>query len=224
MNGKINILIFIKMNDYVWSTHVPLIKLILSLFDPRFILELGIGYYSTPLFMEYNSEKMFIENSQDWINEIALRNMNVILHQIDVPNQDIPVHDISEQQKNEISNYYFDLKSKLKDKPNPRLLFVDNYSCCRALAINILYPVFDLIIYHDCEPQSIARNNYFFEDDLTKNYAHYKLVTPRTWAGCFISNKFEYSEELLQIRIEPIIMAYCKENNIDGIYLQKQTL
>ena len=208
--------------DYAWSTHVPLIKLLLSMFKPQFVLELGMGYYSTPLFLKHKSERMFIENSQEWINEMGLNNENVLLHKTTVANQDIPISGITIKEKDEIRKYYYELRENIIQKREPRLLFVDNYSCCRALAINILYRAFDLIIYHDCEPQSIARNNYIFEDDLIENYAHYKLVTPRTWAGCFISNKFEYTEEILQMRIEPIIMEYCKENNVGGIYLRNE--
>ncbi len=207
--------------DYAWSTHQPLIKLLLKVFNPKLILELGMGYYSTPLFIEHKCEKMFIENDRAWIKEMGIKE-NVVLHEIDIPNQDIPVHYITPMQKQVIIEDY----NVLKDAINPTecsLLFVDNYSCCRALAINILYPVFDLIIYHDCEPQSIQRNNYYFTEGIKTKFDHYNLVTPRTWAGAFVSKTLNAGKNLFE-EIKPIIAEYQKENNIEGIFLKQITL
>lgn len=203
------------IEDYAWSTHQPLIRLLLKVYNPRLIVELGIGYYSTPLFQAHKCEKMFIENDRNWIKQMGIKE-NVVLHEIDIPNQDIPVHDISPAQRQSLIEDYHHLKESIR-RTECSLLFVDNYSCCRALAINILYPVFDLIIYHDCEPQSIQRNNYYFDERLISDYDHYNLVTPRTWAGCFVSKKLP-GKDLFE-EIEPIIEDYQRLNNVTGIKL-----
>jgi len=44
------------VEDYGWSTHRPLIQAILDAFSPQFVLELGMGVYSTPIFMDYKPE------------------------------------------------------------------------------------------------------------------------------------------------------------------------
>lgn len=204
--------------NYPWSTHQPLIRLLLKVFNPGFVMELGMGFYSTPLFLAHKCEKLFIENDKEWIRTMNIKK-NVVLHELAIPNQDIPVHDISPETKQGIIDYYTELKGVIEPH-RCNLLFVDNYSCCRALAINILYPAFDLIIYHDCEPQSIVRNNYFFDGDMMNKFDHYNLVTPATWAGCFVkkglSNGFDLIEE-----IKPIIENYQKEYNVEGIYLKQ---
>ncbi len=199
-----------------WSTHQPLIKLLLKAYNPRFVMELGIGVYSTPLFLQHESERVFIENDKAWIDKMGI---DAIHHKIEIPNQDIPVHSISVDQKREIFNYYYELKESLWMKPTPRFLFVDNFSCCRALAINTLAPAFDLIIYHDSEPQSTHRNNYYFGDGL-KEFDHYNLQTPSTWASCFVSKKLP--EVDLSRLIEPIIKEYEIESETTGIRFVKE--
>ena len=49
-------------SDYAWSSHQPVIRMALKVFKPKFILELGIGRYSTPIFLKEKCEKAFIEN------------------------------------------------------------------------------------------------------------------------------------------------------------------
>lgn len=198
--------------DYAWSTHQPLIKAVLKSYNPAFILELGIGNYSTPFFMAHEGEKMFIENDKVWIDKMGI---NAICHEIPITSQDVPVHNVSPEVKQSIIDYYQYLKGKLLLKTHPSLLFVDNYSCCRALAINILYPVFDIIIYHDSEPQSIHRNNYYFTESIIQGFDHYDLQTPRTWASVFIRKELKKD-----MNIQPFIEEYEKENNVSGIILK----
>lgn len=209
MTGEPNI-------NYPWSTHQPLIKLLLKVFNPKFILELGMGHYSTPLFQAHDCEKMFIENDPNWIKEMNIKG-NVVLHEITVPIL-IPAYDILPEQRQAIIDYYITLRDSIS-RTECSLLFVDNYSCCRALAINILYPVFDLIIYHDCEPQCIERYNYYFDEKLLADFNHYNLITSATWAGCFV--KKTLNNDSLFEEIKPIIADYEKENNVEGIYLKQ---
>lgn len=202
--------------DYAWSTHQPLIKAVLKAYDPQFILELGIGYFSTPLFRKHECEKMFIENEKAWIDKTGI---DAIWHELPVKSQDVPVHDVSAEVKRAIFNYYQDLKEKLLLKPHPSLLFVDNYSCCRAIAINNLFPVFDIILYHDSEPQSIGRNDYYFVDKIEKDFDHFNLETPKTWTSAFVSKRLK-PVQLISIA-QQFIREYEIEHGISGLKLVK---
>lgn len=207
-----------KLHENIaYSTHQPLIKVMLKLLNPEFIMELGIGWYSTPIFQKCECEKMFIENDRSWIKEMELSD-NVVVHEITVPNQDIPVYNITPEQKQSIIDYYAGLVKTID--PNRRnLLFVDNYSCCRTIAMNTLHPVFDVIIYHDCEPQSRHRNNYYFNEGLKEDFDHYYLETKKTWGGCFVRKTLNITPEEITKEIKPFIKNYEKENNTEGINL-----
>jgi hypothetical protein len=113
----------------------------------------------------------------------------------------------------ELIKYYRGLCG-LIPKEGVKMLFVDNYSCCRTIAINVLFSYFDLIVYHDCEPEGAAVNGYVFDTKLTDNYLQLIYTSPRTWAGCFISNKLNPDKEKLQEKIKPITLRYLSENKI----------
>ena len=38
--------------SYAWSTHRPLLQSLVSTLKPKYILELGMGVHSTPIFIE----------------------------------------------------------------------------------------------------------------------------------------------------------------------------
>ena len=168
-------------SDYAWSSHQPMIRMALKVFKPKFILELGIGRYSTPVFLKEKCEKAFIENGEKWIREMDLP--GVVHHKVNVPNQDIPVSAISREERNRIIDFYLSIGDWIWDKEEPRMMFVDGYSCCRALSINILYPAFDVIIYHDCQPEGIKRNDYYFTKEIKDQFDIYNLTNPKTWTN-----------------------------------------
>jgi len=208
--------------DYSWSTHIPLLNAILDVFNPQLILELGMGLYSTKLFLDYNPKRLIcIEQDKKWMNYIkdmyAINDSDVAMHYM---HDDIKIgtflRQLTAEQKEEISRYYRLVgRVTTSNSLTPRLLFVDNYTCCRTIAINALYEHFDVIVYHDCEPNAaIYCYEYKFDENLLINYNHYILRTPRSWTGCFVRREFNnYSE--LESDIEPYIEQYCIEHDID---------
>lgn len=215
-------------NDYGWSTHQPLIRSLLDMFKPEFILELGVGVFSTPIFIAYGSEKlMCIENDAEWLRHVKKEyagNHTMLLHQLEdgvdittLPSQLTPI------QRNNISNYYSALsKSLLNKNQHPKMLFVDNFASCRTLAINVLYRNFDILVYHDCEPVGKSFYQYYFVEALGENFNHYVLKTPKSWAATFIHR--DLHKDMLEHNIGRYIEAYCAENNLDNnqIYLEKR--
>ena len=47
---------------YEWATHQSVIRAAMEVYKPQYILELGPGVYSTPVFLEYNLLYDCIEN------------------------------------------------------------------------------------------------------------------------------------------------------------------
>lgn len=130
------------------DSHVPVVKEILSKYNPDFVLELGIGKFSTPLFI--GRDYLGVENNIEWFNYIwdLYPDMKFMYHNV----EPIQVSDdprlLTEEQIADISQFYKSLPIR---KHNKSLLFVDQYAALRALSINILRDKFDIIIYHDSE-------------------------------------------------------------------------
>jgi len=70
----------------------PYYKGYVDLYKPKFVLELGIGYYSTPLFknMEYSG----VENSREWIDLLG-DGLNIAHHDLGDLGQQTKLEDIS---------------------------------------------------------------------------------------------------------------------------------
>jgi hypothetical protein len=168
--------------NWEWASHQPIIKAVLDLYKPEFVLELGIGENSTPLFAGLNY--IGIENERDWINYLTdqLRTQQTFIwHNLD-------------RQACSLTDYYNSLQLPA-DKPN--LLFVDNYESCRMIAINTLRQKFDLILFHDCEPTLGAKVNHYDMIDST-GFAVYFLKTPANWTGFMVRQDFDAGFAALQ--------------------------
>lgn len=161
-----------------WASHQPLIQGVLDLYKPQFILELGIGENSTPLLAKHNY--LGVENNPEWIKLIQQKYDVEILH-----------HDL-DRQTAPLTDYYNSIPLPLEF---PRLLFVDNYESCRTIAINTLRDQFDLIIFHDCEPEPGARVNHY-EMINSEGFKVYFLKTPANWTGLMIRDDYGYAELL----------------------------
>lgn len=153
-----------------WASHQPIIKGVLELYKPKFILELGIGENSTPLFA--GLPYMGIENDADWISHLTAKfhtNQPFIHHNLD-------------RQAGSLADYYAALPVPAA---RPNLLFVDNYETCRMIAINTLRQKFDLILFHDCEPEPGARVNHYDMIN-SEGFNVYFLKTPANWTGLMV--------------------------------------
>ena len=192
----------IIVQGYEWATHQPLIRAVLDLYKPKFILELGIGIYSTPLFKNHNA--MFIENDKDWIELMSKElEIEIIHHDLGGIHDYDLVNQISREQQKEIEKYY---KKISIPKLKPNLLFVDQVPSCRLISINALRDKFDIIIYHDDDEQG-RRLNYY---DLInrEGFNYYSLHTDLTGVGCMIRQKLdngkliETAENYIELFIE----------------------
>ena len=207
---------------YEWATHQPLIKTVLNLYSPQFVLELGPGVYSTSLFLENGVRLMCIENDPEWIDFLSDKfDLKVIHHDL---GDMIEVHekDLTQKQRKEITSFYNKL---LIPDIKPNLLFVDQSCSSRVISINILKDKFDFIIYHDHDKDGFRVNSYDKID--FEGFNSYILETDRTGACMMIRNNldkgFAKSCEVIGKYIESFKTIYKDCENIQLVeYHQRQ--
>jgi len=199
---------YTKFNNSATTTHIPLIKLVLNFFLPKFILELGIGWYSTIPFRDHclthpDCKYLGIENEKNWIADIktSCPQLNIIHHDLENALITMMWKDLSQYMKDSITDYY----SSLAVPDNkPRLLFIDNYGSCRVTAFNILKDKFDFIIIHDCELAGAFLYSYNQLD--TTDFNVYYLKNNKSWTALMIRKGIETGD--LQERIKPLIAEH----------------
>lgn len=187
-------------SGFEWATHQPLIRAVMDIYKPKFVLELGIGLYSTPVFFEYRTEYLGIENNKEWIDEMGKKYINsFIYHDLGEITEGTGYSELTEKQKQEIVSFYQKLNIY---GPGLRLLFVDQFTSCRTISINTLKDKFDLIIYHDSE--SIEVNRYDLID--FTGFRRYILKTNKTCTTLMVK------EKQLNETIQPYIKVFQEVN------------
>lgn len=205
---------------YEWSTHQPIIRMIVKEFMPKFMLELGCGMFSTPiLFESKESEILCVENDEAWIDHLRKelhfpKNAKIRFHDLQGVEKHTKFSSLRASQKTRLFEDYLQLGSTFLNKETPRFLFVDQYTCARNISINMLGEHFDFIAYHDCQPEGQKVYEYKFTNYLRNNYTHYYLKTPTSWTGLFIKEEHNKGEVMMQALIAPYIEQYCKENGL----------
>jgi len=181
---------------YESSTHQPLVKAVLEAYSPEFVLELGIGDYSTPLFA--STSYVGIENNIAWINRMRVKfpDLHFIYHKVNFDIAD-KLESLSDEQKEGLGLFYSSVMV-----PRPNLLFVDNYTASRTIAINALKDRFDLIIFHDCQPEGAMVYRYDLIE--TEGFKMKYLKSPTSWTALM----YRVEKDL---NIEPYIDEYLKE-------------
>jgi hypothetical protein len=179
---------------FKWSSHQSLINASIKILNPDLIVELGVGNFSTPLMNASNADKIIhIENDEQWLEIVQKENKfnqrnDFRYHFLgDIIKKDTLLKDISDEQKFSIIEYYQALKDEILNLNYKRkLLFVDQFTCARALSINNLYDAFDIILYHDAEYPEIY--NYSFDNNIKKSYTHYEFRPQSSYTGAFFKH------------------------------------
>ena len=217
-------------NNWEWGSHQPLVNLALYTFRPELVVELGIGLYSTPLFLKYNPTALIcIENNKEWLEYTKTQ----LLFR---PEYELRYHELSPEvtlftrarvleAKNRVAHfeYYLTVRDEINQTSyTPRLLFVDNFTCLRALAVNVLNSAFDIILYHDSQLEGIAMYNYNFEH-LSSEFNFYTFHCSFSWTTCLVRKTLIYDEEKLFRDIQPFSEEFCAiyKRNIHELVLLK---
>ncbi|MEN6569003.1 MAG: hypothetical protein ABFC18_03220 [Rikenellaceae bacterium] len=209
----------LRLEGYEWATHQPLIRAVMELYKPLYVLELGPGIYSTPIFLEYKIKYKAIEHNKDWKEFIEKEySIKVKFHDLrDVVEED-KLSTITVLQMLDIKDFYESLKIPAIQ---PKLLFVDNAMSCRTIAINTLREQFDLIIYHDHDASGILNNCY---DRIEYNgFNSYVLSSENTGACLMVRSDIDKGFDKTQEIIDPYIQLFinkftdCKQMSFHGM-------
>lgn len=186
---------YTRVNNPATATHVPLIRLVLGLYRPQFIMELGVGWYSTPVFdnyVKYNEGCTYegIENDSNWIADVKVScpAANILFHDLGDVDIKMTWRELSQYKKDLIGDYYRDLPIP---ESRPNLLFVDNYGACRVVAFNALKDKFAFVIIHDCE---MAGASFYHYDKLdTSEFNIYYLKNNLSWTALMVRKGMDES-------------------------------
>jgi hypothetical protein len=110
---------------FKWGSHQPVVNAMVELISPELIVELGVGRYSTPMFLKFNAKKILhIDNDPGWLDLIKQENADIIteksefrLHDLSTVNIDklsILITELDQDQKNFIDQYYKELNKEIK--------------------------------------------------------------------------------------------------------------
>lgn len=182
---------------FKWGSHQPVVNAMVELISPELIVELGVGRYSTPMFLKFNAKKILhIDNDPGWLDLIKQENADIIteksefrLHDLSTVNIDklsILITELDQDQKNFIDQYYKELNKEIK-KMNYKssLIFTDGFASCRKASVDILTKDTDTLIFHDAEePATYGYDN--LDKEIYKTHDEYLLKTSTSWTGFFI--------------------------------------
>ena len=195
---------------YKWSTHTPVIQTFLKLIKPELAIELGVGRYSTPLFLNYPYAKkiLHIDNEAGWLdvvkreNEKNIKNISEFRHHdllpLGITSLKLLPSELNSIQKNEIEKYYNDFKNEvIKLNYKTSLIFTDGFASCRKATVDILTPITDVMIYHDAE-KPVTYGYDKLEKTLYETHDEYVLETATSFTGFFIRKNLFNFEELKQ--------------------------
>lgn len=203
--------------EHAWSSHQPVIRTIMELYVPLFVLELGVGLYSTPIFLEYKSNLLSVENNKEWIDYMnnIFGKTQILFHDLkDNINSVTLLNELSEEKKEEITSFYKNLNLP---ELHSNLLFVDQYLSCRLLSIKALYDKFDIIIYHDCHPNEMSLHEYNVLKNI-KGFNKYYIISNISWTYLMIRKNIDCGFKILNnnmtLNIEKYKIKYPEINDM----------
>jgi hypothetical protein len=190
---------------YKWSSHLPVVNAFLELLSPKLVVELGVGRYSTPYFLNYSAKKtLHIDNEPGWLDLVQKENKDIIKN-----NNEFRLHDLSDlnietlrvlpgelndYQTTKIIEYYQKLSKEIKSYDCTSMIFTDGFASCRKASVDVLTKDTDVMIFHDAEKPSA-----YGYDNLDKNiyitHREYLLKTKSSWTGFLVKKElFSYLE------------------------------
>jgi hypothetical protein len=183
------------IRDFIYGSHLPVLKAAVSYFSPDFCLELGAGKFSTPFLNQHVKQLVTVENDPDWYDELECwlperDGFHSILHQVGSGIGPHTVyHEVPPLRRAQHNRFYRFLQQYVRLQANGslRLLFVDQFVGLRTVSLQMLADDFDLVVFHDTEPASMPSYRY----DL-----FLQTLTPTHWVN-FVFRSFNVHTDLL---------------------------
>jgi hypothetical protein len=211
-----------------WSSHAPLLQASVEVFRPTFILELGSGQFSTPIFDSAGVSVWSIDNDLEWLQKAKsslspASKVEFVFHDLG-PEVQIGTKpfELSDSKRDEIIRYYDDLCRRVPDS-KCKFAFVDQFTAARTFSINAMLGLFDVIAYHDCEPAGIPWYEYAFDESKCEQYDLYTFKTPVVWTGLFVKKSLVFDAFELCRLCGYYSGQYAKQNSLDPteLFLQR---
>ncbi|MDK1031724.1 MAG: hypothetical protein QGD94_06940 [Planctomycetia bacterium] len=169
------------------GSHQPVLEAVLDM-GVNFALELGVGFFSTRTLL--GVPKLWsVEQNPAWLASVALDlpmspHWRTILHYhpalLSSRAGFMPPSKMPGTLRSDIEGYYRSLRDDVFRQDGVRLLFVDNFQCCRRPALEALATAFDVVVLHDSEPANHA--TYECDGWIPEGWEslRYNGVTPHT--------------------------------------------
>jgi hypothetical protein len=176
--------------EFEYGTHLPVLKSIVEVFQPRGVLELGAGKFSTPLFYHQVEKVVTVETDHKWIQEVARmlppRDHFSLLHHC-VPHLTSKTRfgAIPQHTKDRCVKHYQEI---IKHNPALDFLFIDHISGLRAFTLFALYDQFDFVVYHDAEDKGYGYEEFPRFDN--GDFLHHVLRAYIPHTGFLIRKKY----------------------------------
>ena len=178
-----------QLRKLKWGSSTHINNSVISAFPITGVLELGAGLNSTPLFFDKVPHVISVEADLNWITKLRetiseTTNQRIVHHRLpDTITRATPRKQIPSNIKNNALVLY---RSVMNEHLN--YLFVDCYGGFRLSAMTELYHDFDVIAYHDAEPNM---DKYYGYSEFQSGDDFYHL-TDKTFlvhTGILISKK-----------------------------------
>jgi hypothetical protein len=154
--------------DFIYGSHMPVLKAAVNFFSPDFCLELGGGKFSTPFLNEHIAQLVTVENDPDWYDQLERglperQGFHCILHPAGSEVRPLTLyHEVSPKRRAQHRRFYRFLKEYVRSQAGTslKLLFVDQFVGLRTVSLQMLAEDFDLVIFHDTEPANMSNYRY----------------------------------------------------------------
>lgn len=189
-----------------WSSHIPINSSILRVFDITGVLELGIGYHSTPMFFKNAKKVVGVETDLEWINKmkddlVQDEHHRLVYHQMPKRvKRPTRRKELTEQELLDARNF---MLSMVESDLN--FLFIDCISSLRWEALTHLHTKFDVITFHDYQLPGIHNHYCDGHLELSDEYEMFIDKTYISHTGLLLhKNVVDKFDELKQVHAEEV--------------------
>lgn len=146
-----------------WGSHVPSNIAAIKSYQVTGIMEIGAGFFSTPVFFENCKKVVSIETDLDWVMKMKESIKEDETHEI--IHYNIPTEINRSTRRSNVSKEFLDESEEFWKKyisPEMNMLFIDCVSSLRRRASDSLYQYFDIVVVHDINENGM--NNHWGRD------------------------------------------------------------
>lgn len=205
--------------DLRWGSHLPLTRAIIASFPITGALELGAGVNSTPVLFNNLKYVVSIEADLSWIEKLRSEKIVVETETKKLVHHSVPSYINRGTVRAEIDPHILQSASAFYASfinTNLNFLFVDCYAGFRLQALDDLHERFDVIAYHDAEPQEDKWYSY----SSFKASPEYTHVVDRTFlahTGLIVSKKLQNNMHAFFATYQNEAQAYANKFNTEAI-------